>query len=121
MGPAAGPAGAGNAPRVTPTEVQVNVYNATQRTGLARSVAVQLKRRGFAIKEIDNDPQRKRITGTAIIRYGAGGATAAKLLATQVPMVKLARDKRRAPAIDLVLGEGFTTLGPAAPGCDTER
>jgi hypothetical protein len=109
--------GAAGGARVTPPHVRVNVFNATERTGLARSVASQLKRRGYAVKNVANDPMRARIPGTAVIRYGRSGTAAAKLLAAQIPHVKLARDKRRAGVIDLVLGERFAALAPPPPGC----
>jgi len=110
-------AGVAGTPQITPPQVRVNVYNATQRSGLARSVAAQLNRRGYAVQEIANDPRRMRVPGTAIIRFGAAGDPAAKLLATQIPQVKMDGDKRRAPVVDLVLGERFTALAPVAPGC----
>jgi hypothetical protein len=112
-----GVAGVAGAARVVPRQVQVNVYNATNRTGLARAVATQLERRGFAVQEIANDPRRARVKGTAIIRFGASGDPAARLLATQLPQVQLDGDKRRAPVVDLVLGERFGALAPVLPGC----
>jgi len=84
-------------------------------------VAAELKRRGYAVKAIANDPGKARIPGTGVIRYGRSGTAAARLLATQVPKVKLARDKRRAGSVDLVLGESFSALAPPAHGCSPSR
>jgi hypothetical protein len=103
--------------QITPRRVQVNVYNATQRKGLARSVAIQLRYRGYVIHDVANDPQQEQVLGTAVIRFGVQGEPAAKLLATQVPQVGLNDDERSGPVIDLVLGEEFSNLAPLARGC----
>ncbi len=44
--------------RPIPSEVGVNVYNTTYRTGPAKVVARDLKARGFDIKDVSNGPQR---------------------------------------------------------------
>jgi hypothetical protein len=100
--------------RPVPSEVQVNVYNTTYRTGLARTVAAQLKVRGFAIKDVSNDPQRTLQLGTAIIRYGDSGDLAAALLGQHVPGARLVKDTRAGAAVDLVLGNAYTSLTPLA-------
>jgi LytR cell envelope-related transcriptional attenuator len=112
------PAGTG-ATQITPRRVLVNVYNATQRDGLARSIAVQLRSRGYLIHDVANDPRKEQVPGTAVIRFGAQGKPAAMLLATQVPQVGLDDDERSGPVIDLVLGERFKNLAPPSPACDS--
>jgi hypothetical protein len=96
--------------RPIPSEVHVNVYNTTYRTGLAKVVARELKARGFNIKEVSNDPQRTLQMGTAIIRYGDQGDLAAALLKEHVPGSRLVRDARSDATVDLVLGNAYTSL-----------
>ncbi|MEO7069555.1 MAG: LytR C-terminal domain-containing protein, partial [Nostocoides sp.] len=65
--------------------VKVNVYNATSRNGLAASTANALKKRGFVIGTVANDPLKKTITGTAEVRYGTSGSKAALSILDLVP------------------------------------
>ena len=97
----------------TAANTRVNVYNATSKNGLAARTAAELRERGFVIGEVRNDPLRKTVRGPAELRFGAGGTAHAKLVivltgrgTTQVD------DKRRDATVDLVLGNGFTALGP---------
>lgn len=101
-------------PKPTASEVHVNVYNTTYRTGLARTVATQLRARGFVIKKVANDPLRTLQLGTAIIRYGDSGDLAAALLKEHVPGAVMVHDPRRDAVIDLVLGNAYTALTPSA-------
>lgn len=100
-----------------PSTVTVNVYNSTQRQGLAARVAAEMKRRGFRIGAIANDPLKKPVTPAAQVRSGVAGKNAARTVAAQVgalsayaPVV----DKRRGLSVDLVLGNGFQALQPTA-------
>jgi hypothetical protein len=95
-----------------PADIQLNVYNATSRSGLASSVSAQMKERGFTITGVDNDPLDKEITGTAEIRSSADQQAAATLIATMVPGAVFLPDDRTTPSVDLVLGEGFEALAP---------
>jgi hypothetical protein len=97
-----------------PSEVSVNVYNTTYKTGLAKTVADQLATRGFRIKEVSNDPQRTLQLGTAIIRYGEEGDLAATLLKGHIPGAQLVKDSRAGAGVDLVLGNAYTALVPLA-------
>ncbi|MGQ0625504.1 MAG: LytR C-terminal domain-containing protein [Sporichthyaceae bacterium] len=102
----------------TPGRAPVNVYNSTPQGGLATNVASELKKRGFTIGEVDNDPLRRKIRGTGEIRGGpAGEAQIAALQAWQPGMV-IVRDKgRRGPGVDFVMGLKFVELRaePEAP------
>lgn len=93
-----------------PSEVKVNVYNTTYKPGMAKVVADQLKARGFAIKDVSNDPLRTLQLGTAIIRYGPDGDLAAALLQEHVPGSQLVQDGRAGTGVDLVLGNAYTAL-----------
>jgi hypothetical protein len=97
-----------------PSEVKVNVYNTTYKTGLAKTVADAVAARGFTVKEVSNDPLRTMQRGTAIIRYGEDGDLAAALLQGHVPGAQLVKDDRLGPVLDLVIGNAFTELTPTA-------
>jgi LytR cell envelope-related transcriptional attenuator len=100
-----------------PSAVTVNVYNATQRTGLAQSTATELKKRGFTIGKIGNasDAYEEKVKGTAILLGGPQAQGALKVLGTQLSAGDLKTDPKRAGAtnIDLIIGAGFAALDPA--------
>lgn len=102
--------------QVSSSKVQVRVYNATAREGLARRVAGQLTGRGYAIVATDNDPLSgiRPVEGTAEVRYGTAGARAAALVRRQVPGATLYQDAREGSVVDLVLGAQFTRLSTPA-------
>lgn len=103
------------APTVVPArQVTVNVYNATDRRGLAARVAGELKKRGFRVGKIDNDPTRRTVTGPAEVRSSTAGVDAARTVAAQVGDVVSVPDRRPDASVDLVLGAGFTRLLPPA-------
>ncbi len=91
-----------------PSAITINVYNATQKSGLARKTSSQLRTNGFAILAVSNDPLNKTIPGVAEIRYGKKGAANAKLLSFYLPAATLVLDKRTDATVDVVLGETFT-------------
>ena len=96
----------------SPAQVTTNVYNATDRTGLAASTAEELQVRGFLIGVIDNDPLAKTITGVAEIRHGPSGEQAALLMAFYLPGAELVDDGRKDATIDTVLGAAYTAVAP---------
>jgi len=105
------------APSPTPTvvaaaDVRVNVYNSTQRRGLAARVADQLERRGFDVGTVDNDQAKRKVTGPAEVRHSDIGTDAARTVAAQVGEVVAVPDQRANASVDLVLGAAFTTLRP---------
>lgn len=110
--------GSEQAPVAKVSATVVNIYNATTTTGLAASVADQMRERGYQIGEIANDPLRRSIEGVAEIRYGGGdvGPTHARAARLAVRDAELVRDKRADNTVDLVLGNGFEVLSPL-PKC----
>lgn len=96
----------------SPAQVTSNVYNATDRTGLAATTAEELQIRGFLIGVIDNDPLAKTITGVAEIRHGPSGEQAARLMAFYLPGAELVDDGRQDATIDTVLGAAYTAVAP---------
>ncbi len=112
---AAAPTPSCPAPSPTPTvvaagEIRVNVYNATDRRGLASRVARSLKQRGFLVRRVDNDPAKRAVTGAAEVRHGPAGTDAARTVAAQVGTVVLVPDERTNASVDLALGAGFVRL-----------
>jgi hypothetical protein len=99
-------------PVVAPTAVKVNVYNATDQRGLATRVAAELKRRGFHVGQVDNDPLKRQVTGAAEVRSSPAGAGAARTVSAQVGTVVAVPDQRTNASVDLVLGAAFVRLQP---------
>ncbi len=99
-------------PVAAPTAVTVNVYNATDKRGLASRVAAELKRRGFHVGKVDNDPLKRQVTGTAEVRSSTAGAGAARTVSAQVGTVVAVPDQRTNASVDLVLGAAFVRLQP---------
>jgi len=95
-----------------PATVTVNVYNATDRAGLAARTAADLKTRGFAIGKIANDPLGKTLTNVAEVRYGPAGKANAQLVVFYVPGATLVLDKRTDTTVDLVIGAKFKAIPP---------
>ncbi len=100
-----------------PSAVTVNVYNATPRTGLAKTTADELKKRGFLIGKVGNASATydKKVNGTALLLGGPKAQGALKVLGTQLSAGDLKTDPTRAGAanVDLIIGTGFASLDPA--------
>ncbi|MGI5196738.1 LytR C-terminal domain-containing protein [Streptomyces sp. CA-288835] len=101
-----------------PGQITVNVLNATPRSGLAKTTADELKKRGFKIGEVGNATKEydKKVKGTGIL-LGSAAATdsALPVLRTQLAGAQLKTDTRTKPAeVDLVIGNGFKALTPKA-------
>ena len=97
----------------TPAQVTVNVYNATDRNGLAAKTATQVRARGFKVATVSNDPLGRTIKGTAEVRYGQAGKSSSVLVLALVKGAKGHPDSRTDSSVDLVLGNGFKSLAPA--------
>ncbi|WP_306324095.1 MULTISPECIES: LytR C-terminal domain-containing protein [unclassified Streptomyces] len=97
-----------------PSDITVNVLNATARGGLAKDTADELKKRGFKIGDVGNATKAydKKVKGPGIL-LGASAATDAALpvLGTQLTGADLKTDKRTKPTeVDLIIGSGFKKL-----------
>ncbi|WP_370131807.1 LytR C-terminal domain-containing protein [Streptacidiphilus sp. EB103A] len=99
-----------------PAAVTVNVYNATNRAGLAGQTAAELKKRGFTIGKIGNAPValENKVPGSAQVTGGKAGAAMMTLLGTEVSGSHPVTDKRNDTTVDLVLGNGFSALATPA-------
>ena len=94
----------------SPQQVEVNVYNATDRDGLAARVATQLKARGFTVKTIANDPKKRTITGRGELRYGSKSMADAQLVLRHTGDFQRIKDTRQRRTVDVVVGPQFRQL-----------
>ncbi|HEY6747676.1 MAG TPA: LytR C-terminal domain-containing protein [Mycobacteriales bacterium] len=99
-----------------PNRIQLRIYNATGREGLAKAVASQLSSRGYLIIATENDPLAgiRPVESSAEVRYGPSGAKQAAQVRRQVPGATLYRDARQGAVIDLVLGDRYRRLSTPA-------
>ncbi|MDK1475414.1 LytR C-terminal domain-containing protein [Streptomyces sp. 549] len=101
-----------------PSSITVNVYNATERSGLAKETADELAKRGFTIGEVDNAPPEldKKVKQTGLLlgtpKSEQSGALA--VLAAHLDKASTRTDKARkgtaAKSVDLVIGDGYRSL-----------
>lgn len=98
---------------VTVEQTTVNVYNASNRTGLAASVSKSLAERGFVIAKVANDPSERKEPAVAEVRHGPEGAAQAALVVSALPEgTVVVVDKRKGATVDVALGAKFTKLAP---------
>jgi hypothetical protein len=113
---APGTAGGAGGALPKPGAVTVNVYNATNRGGLAKNTADELKRRGFQIGTIGNAPANYngKVQGTALLLGGPKAQGALKVLGTELAAGATKTDPTRTGAsnVDLIIGDGFASLDP---------
>ena len=101
-----------------PGEIPVNVYNATSKSGLAKSTADELKKRGFRIGKVDNaSPALKKkakanADGMLIGTPGKQTTDRMKVLGLQMKGAETGYDQRKGGDIDLVIGDGSKKLTP---------
>jgi LytR cell envelope-related transcriptional attenuator len=95
-----------------PEQVTLNVYNATDKSGLATNVKNEFVNRKFKVDQARDDPQKKKVDGVATIRYGPKAAGAAWLMrAYFLDEAKLEFDKgRQDDRVDIVIGPRFRQL-----------
>ncbi|MFM9448422.1 LytR C-terminal domain-containing protein [Streptomyces acidiscabies] len=105
-----------------PAQITVNVFNATTRSGLAKTTADELKKRGFKVGQVGNAPAQfdKKVAGTGVlVGMPAASGTSLSVLGVQLPGAERRMDAARKDAsVDLVIGNGFKTL--AAPADATK-
>jgi LytR cell envelope-related transcriptional attenuator len=107
-------AGAQNPPPLAAGQVTVNVYNATNRAGLAAATAKDVKARGYVVGQVANDPLKKKIAAPAEVRFGPNGKAGSELVAKLVEGAVPTQDTRADASVDLVIGNGFKALVAAA-------
>jgi hypothetical protein len=114
------------APSPAPTPVsarlvKLNVFNATERRGLAATVATELRRRGFRVAKVGNDPAGRTVAGVAEVRSSPAGTAAARTVASQVDAFVAVPDRRPDGSVDLVLGRSFKALRTPARAATASR
>jgi hypothetical protein len=102
---------------LSPEEVTINVYNATDRAGLAASVAKSLRTLGFTVAKVANDPKGRSMAGVGEVRHGPTATAGATLVGARLSGARVVRDDRTDDTVDLVLGRRFRALNaPARTG-----
>ncbi|WP_176738157.1 LytR C-terminal domain-containing protein [Micromonospora inyonensis] len=93
-------------------DVKINVYNATDKAGLAINVADDFRNRKFQVKKAGNDPQKRSVDEVAALRYGPKGVGSAHLLRAYFlnQAVYEYDAKREDDVVDVVIGESFQQL-----------
>ena len=95
-----------------PEKVKLNVYNATDKPGLATEVRNDFSNRKFTVLKHGNDPQNKRVDAVAVIRFGPKAVGSAWLLrAYFLNEAKTEFDIARTDdEVDVVIGSRFRQL-----------
>jgi LytR cell envelope-related transcriptional attenuator len=98
--------------------IKINVYNATDRQGLAEGVALDFENREFTVANRPtikqaNDPEKRKVEGVAELRYGPKAIGAAWVLrAYFLDEAHAEFDlERKDDVVDVVLGTEFRQLG----------
>jgi hypothetical protein len=96
--------------RLVPKQVVINVYNGGAKAGMAARTADELKKRGFNIGRVANEPNGDKVDVVAV--RGAGGtAPELKLVSGQLNQKAVpVTDNRPDHTVDLVLGRGYNRL-----------
>lgn len=109
--PSAGSSTASACPE-PPAGITVDVYNATERAGLAGLTADTLRAQRFEVGQATNAPSGTVITSPAEIRYGPAGKVGATVLARRIRGVVLHEIPREGTTVDLVIGADFGAVQP---------
>ncbi|GAA3072491.1 hypothetical protein GCM10010464_40730 [Pseudonocardia yunnanensis] len=106
------PHGAPSGP--APSDLKVDVLNASDKAGLAGKVGETLGSLGFGVGEVGNADQP---TPQTVIRFSPDQAAAAALLASTVPSATSVPDPGTSGVLQLVLGRSFDDVvrAPAEP------
>jgi hypothetical protein len=87
--------------------VVVNVYNTTDRAGLAGATAAEFEQRGFKNGKTGN---ASPYSGVAVVVFGTQGIAAGYTVAAQVPGSVLRLDARKGAAVDVLIGDAWSDL-----------
>jgi hypothetical protein len=100
-----------------PAAITVNVYNATSKSGLAKSTADALAARGFKIGTFGNAPATydKKVMQSALLVGGAKAGPALSVVSAQITGTATRTDPKLAgTTVDLMIGKAFTKLSSDA-------
>lgn len=91
-----------------PEKINLNVYNSTNRPGLARAVADEFVARKFVVGAVGNSSASYR--GLALIVSGAAGQAAAFTVQRHLPGSDYIQDDRTDSSVDIVLTGDYREL-----------
>ncbi|MGY1622634.1 LCP family protein [Geodermatophilus sp. SYSU D00965] len=94
---------------VAPAGITVDVLNGTGTSGLAATVADQLRAQGFGVGQVGNEPGTVNET---LVRFGPGAEERARTVAAAVPGSVLQASDTIGDGVQLVLGPGFSNVVP---------
>jgi LytR cell envelope-related transcriptional attenuator len=101
--------------KLTSNLVTVNVYNASQRSGLANRVGINLQRRGFLAGTVANSTSEVKPGGVAILTDDRDDPRV-KLLAEQFDDVEFAEPDINVPeGVTVIVGDDYKELVDDAP------
>lgn len=112
--PVAAPEACTDVSTLLPAEsITLQVYNASDKAGLAGRVGSDFGKRGFRVAETGNDPMESKVTTVAMLRYGPDGALAARTVGAHVRgSIARVQDERVGDTVDLVLSGSFAMRTP---------
>jgi hypothetical protein len=102
-------------------DVTVNVYNATDRSGLAATVKGQLAGRGFKVGVIGTYNDSTPVTGVGEVHYGPSGIGGALLAQANIVGITPVMDTRENSTVDIVIGPEFKRLATATEMATTVK
>lgn len=103
---------------LSPADVTVDVFNATDRAGLAASTSRALAARGFTLGRVTNDPTGRPAPAVAEVRAGPEAQAQAQVVLAAMPEgTTLVKTTRRGTTVSVALGKTFQGLRP--PGTAT--
>jgi hypothetical protein len=88
--------------------VNINVFNATSRAGLATTVAEEFKARGYKVLSIDNSDTA--YSGIGVVVSGVKGQAAAFNVQRNLAGTDYFQDNREDESVDVVLTRGYQGL-----------
>lgn len=97
-------------------DIQVSVYNASTRKGLATQVLARFEALGFDPGEAGNAPGSVKVVASQVMTNQADDQAAqlvAKTLGKGTQVVRT--DDEMGPGVDVIVGQSFRRLNPAAP------
>jgi LCP family protein required for cell wall assembly len=94
---------------VAPAGITVDVLNGTATSGLAATVADQLRAQGFGVGQVGNE---LGVVNETVVRHGPGAEEQARTVAAAVPGAVLQSSDATGGAIQLVIGPGFSSVVP---------
>ncbi len=111
------PATAGQQVGPKPSDLLVQVRNASERPGIAAKIAGTLRGLGFGVGAVTNADQP---TTQTLIRYSPDQTAAAELLASTVPAASTVPDPGATGVLQLVLGRSFDGVVRAPTSAPTQ-